>query len=77
MTVALALYPTARRRAGHALGIAFLLGTGFGLVQLARGAHFLSHVLWAAWVVWAVNIALLTLCCWAPKRTAAGTPAAR
>lgn len=67
MTVAIAFYPTARRRAWQLWVIAFALGSAFGLVQMARGAHFLSHVLWAAWGVWAVNMALLMLCCWAPK----------
>jgi membrane-associated PAP2 superfamily phosphatase len=27
-------------------------------VQVARGAHFASHVLWTAWVAWAVTLAL-------------------
>lgn len=68
MTVAVALYPTASRRAWHAWAIAFALGSAFGFVQMVRGAHFLSHVLWAAWVVWSVNIGLLALCCWAPQQ---------
>ena len=28
------------------------LGLGFGLVQMVRGAHYFSHVLWAGWVCW-------------------------
>jgi membrane-associated PAP2 superfamily phosphatase len=57
--VGFALYPIARRRAWQAWAVAFVLGTLFGGVQIARGAHFLSHVLWSAWVVWGVNVALL------------------
>jgi membrane-associated PAP2 superfamily phosphatase len=54
-----ALYPIARRRAWQAWAAAFAFGTLFGVVQIARGAHFLSHVLWSAWIVWGVNLALL------------------
>jgi membrane-associated PAP2 superfamily phosphatase len=71
MAVALPLLPTARRRAWQWWAIAFSLGSLFGLVQVARGAHFLSHVLWSGWGVWAVNIALVAACCGAPKRAAA------
>ncbi|MFG6429240.1 phosphatase PAP2 family protein [Roseateles sp. LYH14W] len=31
-----------------------IVGTLFGLGQLARGAHYASHTLWAAWVCWAL-----------------------
>jgi membrane-associated PAP2 superfamily phosphatase len=61
LAVGFALYPTARRRAWQAWAVAFGLGTLFGGVQIVRGAHFLSHVLWSAWVVWGVNLALLAL----------------
>jgi len=56
------LYPTARGRARQAWCLAFTAGTVCGVVQIARGAHFLSHVLWSAWFVWAVNVAILTAC---------------
>jgi membrane-associated PAP2 superfamily phosphatase len=59
LAVGFALDPLARRRAWAAWGVAFALGTLFGAVQIARGAHFLSHVLWSAWIVWAVNLAML------------------
>ena len=29
-------------------------GVGLGWVQMVRGAHYLSHSLWTAWVCWAV-----------------------
>ena len=60
LAVGFALYPTTRRRAWRAWALPFALGTLFGAVQIVRGAHFLSHVLWSAWVVWAVNVALLS-----------------
>ena len=60
LAVGFALYPSAHRRAWQSWALAFGLGTLFGAVQIARGAHFLSHVLWSAWVVWAVNVALLS-----------------
>ena len=62
------LYPLARRLAYRAWIAAGTLGTLFGAVQIVRGAHFLSHVLWSAWVVWAVNVALLAICVWRPRR---------
>ena len=63
LAVGFALYPLARRRAWQAWALALTLGTLLGAVQIARGAHFLSHVLWSAWVVWAVNVAMLGLAC--------------
>lgn len=56
---ALALYPQRRRLALVWWSGAFALGLGLGFVQMLRGAHFLSHLLWSAWVVWALHIALL------------------
>jgi len=38
-----------------------LMGLLMGAVQMARGAHFLSHVLWSGWVVWIVLLALYWL----------------
>lgn len=31
-------------------------GVGFGWAQLARGAHFASHVGWSAWLCWVVCV---------------------
>lgn len=33
---------------------ALLAGFGLGLVQQMRGAHFMSHNLWTAWICWVV-----------------------
>ncbi|MEP7283333.1 MAG: phosphatase PAP2 family protein, partial [Rubrivivax sp.] len=49
------------RRPG--LARAWLIGIGiagllFGVAQLVRGAHFVSHTLWSAWLCWAVAAAV-------------------
>lgn len=46
------------RRARWAFWGALALGSVMGWAQMARGAHFLSHTLWSAWVVWMVLLAL-------------------
>lgn len=52
------------RFANGMLWIAISTGLFMGLVQIMRGAHFLSHVLWSGWVVW---MSLLILyCIWSP-----------
>lgn len=35
-----------------------VMGLVMGCVQVMRGAHFLSHILWSGWVVWVVLLAL-------------------
>ncbi len=37
---------------------AWIIGMLAAAVQVARGAHFVSHALWTAWIAWAVNLAL-------------------
>ena len=72
LAVGFALYPAARRRAWQAWAVALVLGTLFGGVQIVRGAHLLSHVVWSAWIVWAVNLAVLgTALVWPARRRAA------
>jgi membrane-associated PAP2 superfamily phosphatase len=44
------------RAARAALVSAWVIGLAAGAVQVARGAHFASHVLWTAWVAWAVTL---------------------
>lgn len=46
-----------RRAAQYALAAAIVLGLAASAVQVARGAHFVSHALWSAWIAWAVNVA--------------------
>jgi membrane-associated PAP2 superfamily phosphatase len=57
------------RGARFVLWASVLLGLAFGWLQVMRGAHFVSHVLWAAWLCWLVATALpLLLRCaaWRP-----------
>ena len=85
LCVGFALYPTARTRALQVWSLALAFGTVCGLVQIMRGAHFLSHVLWSAWLVWGVDVAILGACLLvtglarlpdaAARRRAAGVPA--
>lgn len=55
----LAGYFGLRRNAPRAarlwLAAALLAGFTLGLVQQARGAHFMSHNLWTAWICWTVT----------------------
>ena len=51
-----------RPRAARAvLAAAWVIGLAAGAVQIARGAHFASHVLWTAWVAWTVTLAAAAL----------------
>ena len=51
-------WPDNRRRAWGWLAGGAALGLLMGLGQMLRGAHFLSHNLWSAWVVWLVAVLL-------------------
>ncbi len=48
-----------RERQRHAAGLWLIVtvaaGLALGWVQMMRGAHYLSHSLWTAWVCWAVT----------------------
>ena len=35
-----------------------LFGLLFGWAQVARGAHYVSHALWSAWLCWAICVGL-------------------
>jgi membrane-associated PAP2 superfamily phosphatase len=58
----LALYFTFRERhaalAKLGLALGLLTGLAFGLAQQARGAHFVSHDLWSAFLVWTVTLSV-------------------
>jgi membrane-associated PAP2 superfamily phosphatase len=54
------------RAARAALLAAWIIGLAAGAVQIARGAHFASHVLWTAWVAWTVTLAAAALAGVAP-----------
>jgi membrane-associated PAP2 superfamily phosphatase len=54
LTGYIALRSVDRKAARYALAFSLVLGVLTGLTQLARGAHFLSHVLLTAWICFAV-----------------------
>lgn len=58
---AVALRPSGRfwSRLALALGLGF--GAFLGAVRIFQGAHFLSHVFWAAWFSWAISLVLAAL----------------
>lgn len=45
-----------KKRAYFFLVSGCILGFAMGWAQMMRGAHFLSHNLWTAWVIWLVNV---------------------
>lgn len=45
-------------RLGLALGV--LVGLLFGIAQQARGAHFVSHDVWSAFLVWTISLSVYT-----------------
>jgi membrane-associated PAP2 superfamily phosphatase len=57
----LALRQDRRRAARGVLAAAWIIGLAAGAVQVARGAHFASHVLWTAWLAWALTLLLSRL----------------
>ncbi|MDY6945878.1 MAG: phosphatase PAP2 family protein [Pseudomonadota bacterium] len=60
----LALYFLLRERSRRAalfgLAAGLAMGLTFGIAQQARGAHFISHDLWSAMIVWTVSLSLYT-----------------
>jgi len=57
----LALRESKPRAACAVLAAAWLIGLAAGAIQVARGAHFASHVLWTAWVAWGLTLLLSML----------------
>ena len=47
--------PYAPRRAAWILALVGMAGMLLGLTQVLRGAHYLSHVFWTAWICWMVS----------------------
>jgi len=46
------------RAAAIWLGVALVAGLVLGVSQQLRGAHYMSHTLWTAWVCWVVGFAI-------------------
>ncbi|RYF75094.1 MAG: phosphatase PAP2 family protein [Comamonadaceae bacterium] len=40
------------------LAISLLIGFALGLGQQVRGAHYMSHTLWTAWICWSVGLSI-------------------
>jgi membrane-associated PAP2 superfamily phosphatase len=69
--------PVDPARARRWLVGALLSGLVLGLAQQWRGAHFMSHTLWSAWLCWNVGWAADALrAAWAPDDRAADPPLA-
>lgn len=58
---AVALRASLPQGARRVLFGALALGLAMGLGRLLQGAHFLSHVLWSAWLAWALSLGLACL----------------
>ena len=58
MSLYFAFRERSRRIARAGLGVGMLCGLTFGLAQQARGAHFVSHDVWSAFLAWAVAASL-------------------
>jgi membrane-associated PAP2 superfamily phosphatase len=56
-----ALRRAAPRAASIWLGTALVAGLVLGLAQQWRGAHYMSHTLWTAWVCWSVALCIEAL----------------
>jgi membrane-associated PAP2 superfamily phosphatase len=52
------LRPHASRLARYWLAAALIAGFIIGIAQQMRGAHFMSHTLWTAWLCWACGLLL-------------------
>lgn len=64
-----ALWRTEHRRLAQiVLWATLALGMAYGGLQVVRGAHFASHVLWSAWLCWLVALLSPLLLRWTPWR---------
>jgi membrane-associated PAP2 superfamily phosphatase len=58
------------------LGVALAAGLALGLSQQLRGAHYMSHTLWTAWICWVVGFAIDLAAAPRASGVPAGQPAA-
>jgi membrane-associated PAP2 superfamily phosphatase len=49
------------RAAAIWLGVVLVAGLALGVSQQMRGAHYMSHTLWTAWICWTVSFAIDTV----------------
>ena len=52
--------PYAARVATKILAAILCFGTVFGATQVVRGAHYVSHVAWTAWICWTISAVALS-----------------
>lgn len=53
-----ALYRDAPRAARWWLAVVLVVGFALGIGQQMRGAHYMSHTLWTAWLCWTAGLAV-------------------
>lgn len=70
-------WPPGARAGRRWLAAGLVAGTVFGLAQQLRGAHFMSHTLWTAWICWTWAWALSAWRPQSPRALAPDAPAAR
>ncbi len=46
------------------LAATLIIGMLFGVAQLYRGAHYVSHTLWTAWLCWAICVVVYSGAAW-------------
>ncbi|MBO9513331.1 MAG: phosphatase PAP2 family protein [Variovorax sp.] len=56
------------------LASALVAGLVFGLAQQWRGAHFMSHTLWTAWLCWVTGYAVDAGMQWSARRRSGSAP---
>ena len=64
------------RAAAVWLGASLVAGFALGLSQQMRGAHYMSHTLWTAWICWTVGFAIELILAPRASRLPAAEPAA-
>ena len=68
MAIYFAFRDSAPKYANIGLMLGLLLGFAMGWAQMMRGAHFMSHNLWTAWLVWMTLLVQYLI--WQPKSLA-------
>ena len=62
-------------RLGLGIVVTILTGLIFGVAQQSRGAHFVSHDVWSAFLVWSIALALYAFAfkarLWSPRTESA------
>jgi len=74
VSLAVFFIPLRLRRAALVLAVFLGIGICVGWMQQLRGAHFLSHTLWSAWIaLFTVFVIVLSMDRWTKQRAAART----